>query len=657
MIRSGSAAAWVLALSWTAGVWSQGSSPPIASEPGLGLPSTAVPVGARGCASCHAEKHEAWTQGRHSRMIQPARAGTALGDFSQSRLTLHGKPYRLRVAGNDLYVTESSLTGKPVEHRVDYTLGNRRIQHYLTTIDRGRIIVLPPSWDVERREWFDNVDIIRPDEQDKNPVQQWNKDCVGCHVSQQDNHYVAATRTYATSWVDLGTSCERCHGPGSAHVQSTEVHGTEAQRATVRSTIVRPTRLDPGTSSMVCAQCHSLRDAVRPSFRAGDDYYDYFVPKLEYTPRKEQDPVYWLDGRPRRFSNDAIGLWQSRCFLKGGATCTTCHDPHLPDVDRRPELAATNNALCTQCHQAIAAALTTHTRHAPASAGSACVDCHMPRAVLSIKAKIRDHSISLPAPENTVALGIPNACTECHADRPAQWAVDTLARWWPEGRRQRVVDRAATFAAARSGAPEALPRLIALAGDADQGPMVQANALGYLRRYRDPAAESALVAALSDAHPLLRMVAASSLQGAGRRGALWNALDDAKRAVRLSALVSIVNGGDRPSSPGDRARFARVSAEFAEQARMHEDDAVTQTDLGLVHLLNGELARAADALTISRALEPDQARPLFLLGLVRLGEARVDEARALFEQVPAADGLYSAARRQLQLIKNRRPHP
>ena len=43
----------------------------------------------------------------------------------------------------------------------------------------------------------------------------------------------------------------------------------------------------------------------------------------------------------------------------------------------------------------------------------------------------------------------------------------------------------------------------------------------------------------------------------------------------------------------DRARFARVSAEFVEQARMHEDDAVTQTDLGLVHLLNGDLERAA----------------------------------------------------------------
>jgi predicted CXXCH cytochrome family protein len=606
----------------------------------------AIPVGAGACATCHADKHAAWTRGRHSKMLQPAKASTALGDFTQARLTLHGKPYRLRTANGALYITESSLTGKPVEHRVDYTLGSRRIQHYLTTIDRGRIVVLPPSWDVQRREWFDNMDIIRPDEEAGAPVQQWNKNCVGCHVSQQDNHYTPATRTYATAWVDFGTSCERCHGPGSAHVG----RETSTGPAPAGAAIVRPTRLDPPASSMVCAQCHSLRDLVASGYRAGENYYDYFVPKLEYTPRKEQDPVYWADGRPRRFSNDAIGLWQSRCFLKGGATCTTCHDAHFPDVDRHPELAASNNALCTSCHAPIASALAEHTRHLPASAGSSCVECHMPRTVLSIKARIRDHSISLPTPENTVSFGIPNACTECHSTRPASWAVEVLAKWRPTGRRTLVVDRAAAFTAARSGKPEALPRLLAIAGDIDQGPLMQANALGYLRNYSDPRAQSTLTQALGAEHPLLRMVAASSLRGPGAQASLLRALDDSRRAVRLSALVSLVNGGVRPPA-ADRARFARVSAEFVELAKMHEDDQVTQADLGLVHLLNDDLDRASQALMNSRALDPAGARSAFLLGLVRLGQRRLDEARALFEQVPSSDPFHAAARRQLQDIR------
>ena len=50
----------------------------------------------------------------------------------------------------------------------------------------------------------------------------------------------------------------------------------------------------------------------------------------------------------------------------------------------------------------------------------------MPKTVISIKATIRDHTIGLPAPENTVAFGIPNACSECHKDKPAAWAVSAL---------------------------------------------------------------------------------------------------------------------------------------------------------------------------------------------------------------------------------------
>jgi len=84
---------------------------------------------------------------------------------------------------------------------------------------------------------------------------------------------------------------------------------------------------------------------------------------------------------------------------------------------------------------------------------------------------------------------------------------------------------------------------------------------------------------------------------------------------------------------------------------MHEDDQVTQADLGLVHLLNGDLDRASQALMNSRTLDPAGARSLFLLGLVRLGQQRSDEARVLFEQVPTSDPFYTAARRQLQDLR------
>jgi len=157
--------ALLLTLAWSITTGSQAVQP----EP----PSTFV--GARACAACHAEIHADWKSARHSKMVQPATAASVLADFSKGGITLKGQRYQLRVANGEYFISESYLTGKTQEHRVELTLGSRRIQHYLTTIERGVTIVLPPSWDVQRHEWFDNMEIVRPDENDQKPVQQWNR--------------------------------------------------------------------------------------------------------------------------------------------------------------------------------------------------------------------------------------------------------------------------------------------------------------------------------------------------------------------------------------------------------------------------------------------------------------------------------------------------
>jgi len=349
---------------------------------------------------------------------------------------------------------------------------------------------------------------------------------------------------------------------------------------------------------------------------------------------------------------------QSACFLRGGATCTSCHrDPHLPDVDRNPQLAPRNNALCTQCHESIGAELTAHTRHLADSPGSSCVECHMPKTVISIKSSMRDHTIGVPAPENTVAFGIPNACTECHKERKAAWAVSVLGKWRPGGRRAKLVARAETFTAGRLGRPEVLDRLIALAADESQGPLVQANALGYLGRYSDPRALTALLAAAHASHPAIRSAAVASL---GRqfptdktgevRTAILTGLDDPRRAVRMSAIVALINLGGPPLDAAELPRFERVAAEFASRARTHEDDPVVQRDLGLIELLRGRFDRAGDALEISVGLQPDLPSVKFLLALARLGERRLDTARALLEQVAASDPFYQAAQDRLKRL-------
>ena len=99
--------------------------------------------------------------------------------------------------------------------------GSRRIQHYLTTLPDGRIVVLPPTWDVERREWIPQPRHRQPRRGDAESRSRSGTATVSAATSRDKTKgYDAALARYDTRWTDFGTSCERCHGPGAAHAAS-----------------------------------------------------------------------------------------------------------------------------------------------------------------------------------------------------------------------------------------------------------------------------------------------------------------------------------------------------------------------------------------------------------------------------------------------------
>jgi thioredoxin-like negative regulator of GroEL len=80
------------------------------------------------------------------------------------------------------------------------------------------------------------------------------------------------------------------------------------------------------------------------------------------------------------------------------------------------------------------------------------------------------------------------------------------------------------------------------------------------------------------------------------------------------------------------------------------DNGRIQAELGVVRLLSGDVDGAADALVNSRALEPDRQTTTFLLAMARLGQHRVDDARALLAAVPPSDPYYKAAQERLKTL-------
>jgi hypothetical protein len=328
----------------------------------------------------------------------------------------------------------------------------------------------------------------------------------------------------------------------------------------------------------------------------------------------------------------------------------------LPNVDTNPQLAgAASDKLCASCHQGIVAKRTEPTRHSASSAGSNCVECHMPKTLVGIKSTMRDHTIGVPAPENTVKFEIPNACTECHRDKPASWAANTLRAWWPNGRRQKLIAQADAFTAARAGRVEAIDPLVAIAQDRSFAPFTRANAIGYLGRFADLRASSAVVAATRSDEPVIRLAAIAALrdpagdtEAAG--AAIVSALADSRRVVRVAAAITAVERRGRDLQADDRARFKAAASELVTWTRRHQDDAPLQRLQGLVQFLGGDVNAAADALAVSLAHDPEVVETKFLLGLARLGQGRSDEARRLLSEIPRGNQFYESAQRQLKAI-------
>ncbi len=657
----------LLAVALAGAVAAQGpAGGPVSPSPGGDF------VGSSVCRECHAVTHSSWTNGRHSRMLQEARAGTVIPAFDRT-VTLHGKPYELRSEGGQYFIVERYLQAEPVRRRVDYTLGSRRVQHFLSRLGDGRIVVLPPSFDVEKKEWFHNLDIVDLEESSTVKVQVWNSNCFGCHVSGEEKGFDPGTRSYATTWTDFGTTCERCHGPGRTHAnryaKTRKPDGSAPAREAGAagspdqdSGIVHPRRVTPETSTTLCAQCHSLRDITQPGFAGGSNYYDYFTPLLEYAQKRNHDPAYWPNGRPRRFSNEALAFWESGCFFKGGATCLSCHtDVHEPNIERNEQLNAKQNRLCSGCHQEIADQGSMHTHHAesPGSSGGgaiSCVSCHMPRTVISLRHRMPDHTLSVPAPENTRRFGIPNACNECHRDKSPAWAEGRLQEWFPGGRRRRAVADAVAFSGGAEKDAAALDPLLQIAADPTRPPLIRANALGYLRNYAEPRATAALLAGSLEAHPALRLVSQLSLLDRGRdpsvRAAIEAGLLDARRTVRMAAALGLMNTlPGRPVAAELSAALEGALRDHVGRARFLNEDASTQLDLGKMLFLAGRMQNAEASMRDALNLEPRIAGGRYFLGLTLLGQGRVAEGAAELRGVNPKDPHRADAQTVLARLK------
>ena len=234
-------------------------------------------------------------------------------------------------------------------------------------------------------------------------------------------------------------------------------------------------------------------------------------------------PAYWPDGRTRRFSTDAFGLWQSQCFLKGGVTCVRCHvDAHDTSIEKSPQLrpddAGHLHAVPYGYRQS----------HARAHASSGEERGQFVRGVPHA-AHGAEHQSEDPRPLH-YASRCPRIRRTTGSRTPATSATPTAtprgrrSGWTSGGERLRAPNRSAAPTRLRRPARGIARQFRSCSRSlrtSEEGPFPRANALGYLSRFgADPRVFPIFEWALGDSQTLPRIVAALRMPAGSARSRL-----------------------------------------------------------------------------------------------------------------------------------------
>jgi predicted CXXCH cytochrome family protein len=628
------------AIVWRARAPGRPSSPaPLAGGP------NATYAGAEACAGCHQEAYTAWRTSQHREAMQPANGETVKGLFDGARFRYADVVSTFFQRDGRYWVRTDGPDGKPADFEIKYTFGIYPLQQYLIELPKGRVQALSIAWDSRPttaggQRWFHlypGQGIAHGDELHWTERQQnWNAMCADCHSTNLRRNYDAVSDSFHTTWSEINVACEACHGPGSRHVswageaRSSAAPGTADNGLTVHLTerrnaawpidpaTLKPVRSSPRTTSReidTCAQCHSRRSQIADGYYAGAPLLDF------YEPATLEPSLYYADGQQRDEVYTYGSFLQSR-MAHAGVTCSDCHDPHAAT------LRAPGNALCLRCHAAPQYDTPTHHHHAPASVGAACVECHMPaRTYMEIDVR-RDHSLRVPRPDLTVTTAAPNACTRCHANRPAAWAAEAVKGWL--GRDATAFQNFATaFHDAEQRRPGAAASLLAIATSEREPPIVRASAFARLGELDAPAA--GVASGLQESDPLVRRSALRALESASPAQQVRIAvplLADPIRSVRIAAARLLAPAAAHLAG-GARAAFDGAAAELAAAARFNADRPEARVSFGVFLADLGRTREAEDEYRAAIRLGPD-----FSPGYINLAELlRTTASEAEAEQV------------------------
>jgi tetratricopeptide (TPR) repeat protein len=321
-------------------------------------------TGAAACAECHREQYQKQSGSRHARALRPILESPLPRRLAERPLQeRNGVSFEYKPSPKGLEVT-ARHAGEAATAVLEWAFGagaqgitpvgragniyfEHRISYYSQPQRPARTLGHPASPSPSATAALGMVQAPRD-----------LYHCFNCHAT-------GVQKGPDLSDLRPGVGCERCHGPGRAHITSPH-----------EKTILNPGRFPAPAVVQICAECHRQAEPGKASAE----------------PERE-DPL------TVRFQ--PIGLMASRCFQQSKTlSCLTCHDPHQ---DAHHDDDAFYTSRCLGCHATTPAQTASACRRA---ARENCLPCHMRRSSPAPYLTFVDHRIRVyPLPDVEKLLG------------------------------------------------------------------------------------------------------------------------------------------------------------------------------------------------------------------------------------------------------------
>lgn len=314
---------------------------------------------------------------------------------------------------DSMMIMEFRLEGKDTVYKriekVDYIIGSGQHTNSHMQSVNGYFNQMPMTYYTQQGKWdlppgFENGFNTRFS-------RKIGLECMSCHNSLP-NFVEGSENKYSS--VPNGITCERCHGPGSIHIQQRSTGSKIDTSKYIDYSIVNPGKLPVDLQFDVCQRCHLQGNAV---LKPGKSFYD-FRPGMKlsdymttFLPRYEGADDEFI------MASHADRLKQSQCFIqsfkeetdraslrpyKNALTCVTCHNPHVS-----VKATGTNvfNNACNKCHGGKDQKICSEKKEVLAKEENNCVSCHMPRSgsIDIPHVTVHDHYIRKPIKKEEIA--------------------------------------------------------------------------------------------------------------------------------------------------------------------------------------------------------------------------------------------------------------